>query len=64
MEGIDKLSRIPPYNQRRVVTLSESGLKNCKIRDTLTREDNVQIPRPGISLFFSSPGRLSGELLS
>jgi hypothetical protein len=51
MEGIDKLSRIPPYVRRRIVTLSENGLNNCKIRDTLIREDNVQISRPGISLF-------------
>jgi energy-converting hydrogenase Eha subunit E len=52
MEGIDKLSIIPPYIGRRIVTLSESGLNNCKIRDTLIREDNVQISRLGISLFF------------
>jgi AraC-like DNA-binding protein len=51
MDGIDKLSRIPPYIRRRIVALSESGLNNCKIRDTLIREDNVQISRPGISLF-------------
>jgi hypothetical protein len=46
MEGIDKLSTIPPYIRRRIVTFSESGLN-----DTLIREDNVQISRPGISLF-------------
>ena len=51
MEGIDKLSRIPPYIRRGIVVLNESGLNNCKIRDTLIREDNVQISRPGISLF-------------
>jgi hypothetical protein len=51
MEGIDKLSRIPPYIRRRIVTLNESGLNNCKIRDILNREDNVQMSRPGISLF-------------
>jgi hypothetical protein len=50
MESIDKLSRIPPYIPRRIVTLNESGLNNCKIRATLIREDNVQISRPGISL--------------
>jgi hypothetical protein len=31
MEGIDKLSRIPPYIRRRIVTLNENGLNNCKI---------------------------------
>jgi hypothetical protein len=51
MDDIDKLSRIPPYIRRRIVALSESGLNNCKICDTLIREDNVQISRPGISLF-------------
>jgi hypothetical protein len=51
MKGINKLSRIPPYIRRRIVTLSESGLNNCKIHDTLIREDNVQISRPGTSLF-------------
>jgi hypothetical protein len=39
MEGIDKLSRIPPYIRCRIVILSESGLNNCKIRDTFIRED-------------------------
>jgi hypothetical protein len=47
MEGIDILSRLQPYISRRIGTLSESGLNN----DTLIREDNVQISRPGISLF-------------
>ena len=51
MEDIDKLSRIPPYIRCTIVTLSESGLNNCKIRDTLIRQNNVQISRPGISLF-------------
>jgi hypothetical protein len=41
MDGTDKLSRIPPYIRRRIVALSESGLNNCKIRDTLIREDNL-----------------------
>jgi surface polysaccharide O-acyltransferase-like enzyme len=31
--------------------LSDSGLNHCKILDTLIREDNVDISRPGISLF-------------
>jgi hypothetical protein len=53
MEGIDKLSRIPPYIGRRIVILSESGLNICKIRDTLIREDKVQISRPRISLFLT-----------
>jgi hypothetical protein len=39
MDGIDKLSRIPPNIRRRIVALNESGLNNCKVHDTLIRED-------------------------
>jgi hypothetical protein len=30
MDGIDELSRIPPYIRCRIVALNERGLNNCK----------------------------------
>ena len=32
---------------RRIVTLTESGLNNSKIRDTILRDENVCVSQPG-----------------
>jgi hypothetical protein len=49
--GVPTPGTPPPSGSANVVTctLSESELNNCKIRDTLIREDNVQISCPKIS---------------
>ena len=53
MENINKITRILPHIQQRIVTLRESRLNNSKIRDTILRDENVCVSRPSFDTYAS-----------